>query len=67
MTLAFVGNLHAYLNHPNFSAPDQLYDLVNDPNEDHNLINDPKYADKLNMLKAELNAYLKSLPGKFQL
>ncbi len=58
---------NAYLNHPNFSAKDQLYDLENDPKEQNNLINDPKYADKLKMLKAELRTYLESLPGKFEL
>ena len=58
---------NAYLNHPNFSAKDQLYDLENDPTEQNNLINDPKYADKLIMLKAELNKYIESLPGKYEL
>ena len=58
---------NAYLNHPNFSAKDQLYDLENDSEEKHNLINDPNYADKLKMLKAELNAYTSSLPGKFEI
>lgn len=58
---------NAYSNHPNFSARDQLYDLNNDPNEEHNLINDPKYADVLNDLKKELNNYTKSLPGNFEL
>ncbi len=58
---------NAYLNHPNFSDPNQLYDLENDPNEEHNLINDPIYAEKLKMLKQELNKYIESLPGKFEL
>lgn len=58
---------NAYLNHPNFSAKDQLYDLENDPDEKHNLIKDPKYADKLKMLKEELNTYINTLPGKFEL
>ncbi len=58
---------NAYLNHPNFSDLDQLYDLSNDPNEEHNLINDPKYADILSDLRAELNKYTESLPGKFDL
>lgn len=58
---------NAYVNHPNFSDPDQLYDLKNDPEEKHNLINNPKYADKLKMLKGELQVYIKSLPGKFDL
>lgn len=58
---------NAYTKQPNFTAPDQLYDLKNDPNELHNLINDPKYADKLKMLKEELKKYLNTLPGKFDL
>lgn len=56
---------NAYLNHPNFSEPDQLYDLKNDPEEKVNLINNPKYANKLKELKAELKKYIASLPGKF--
>ena len=58
---------NAYLNHPHFSAPDQLYDLINDPEEKNNLINDAKYAAKLKMLKAELRGYINSLPGKFEI
>ncbi len=58
---------NAYLNHPHFSEPDQLYDLKNDPEEKNNLINNPKYADKLKMLKAELKEYIKSLPGKYNI
>lgn len=58
---------NAYLNHPHFSEPDQLYDLKNDPEEKNNLINDPKYADKLKMLKAELKKYIKSLPGNYDI
>lgn len=58
---------NAYMNHPHFTEPDQLYDLKNDPQEKNNLINDPKYADKLKELKAELNSYINSLPGKFEL
>jgi len=58
----------AYINMPNFSDPDQLYDLKNDPEEKHNLINNPKYADKVQELKAELKSeYLDKLPGKFEL
>lgn len=58
---------NAYSKQPNYTAPDQLYDLKNDPQEKHNLVNDPKYADKLKMLKEELKKYLKTLPGKFDL
>ena len=44
---------------------DQLYDLRTDPNEQNNLINDLRYAEKLKELKAELKKYLDKLPGKF--
>jgi arylsulfatase A-like enzyme len=53
---------------PNFTDPDQLYDLKNDPNEEHNLIDDPKYTEKIKELKAELKSkYLDKLPGNFEL
>ena len=59
---------NAYMNMKNFTDPDQLYDLKNDPNEENNLINDPKYADKVKTLKAELKSkYLDKLPGKYEL
>jgi len=58
---------NAYTSQPNFTASDQLYDLKNDPKEQHNLINDPKYKDQLNMLKKELKWYLYSLPGNYEL
>ncbi len=57
----------AYRSMVNFSDPDQLYDLANDPKEEHNLINNPKYTKKLKMLKDELQGYLDTLPGKFEL
>ena len=58
---------NAYMNHPHFTELDQLYDLKNDPEEKVNLINDPKYAEKLKELKAELKKYIESLPGKFEI
>lgn len=43
---------------PGDGTPDkhmaELYHLSADPQEDHNLINDPRYADKLKELKGEL-------------
>jgi len=58
----------AYKTMPNFTDPDQFYDIKNDPNEEHNLINDSKYADKIKELKKELKEkYLDKLPGKFEL
>jgi len=60
---------NAYIAKKNvFSDPDQLFDLKNDPNEEHNLINDPKYADKVKELKKLLKEeYLDKLPGKYPL
>jgi len=43
---------------PGDGTPDkhmaELYDLKNDPTERHNVISDPKYADKLSGLKSDL-------------
>ncbi len=44
---------------------DQLYDLRTDPGEQVNLINDPKYQEKLKELKGLLTEYLQTLPGTF--
>ncbi len=44
---------------------DQLYDLRVDPKEQHNLINDPRYQDKVIELRNELKKYLSKLPGTF--
>jgi N-sulfoglucosamine sulfohydrolase len=38
-------------------APEQLYDLVFDPNEGHNLVGDPAYADALADLRDRLEAW----------
>ncbi len=34
---------------------EELYDLKNDPNEAHNLVDDPQYADLLNKMRAKLD------------
>jgi len=52
---------------PHYTDPDQFYDLKNDPNELHNLIDDPKYMDKIKELKDELRERLCQLPGTFDL
>ena len=49
-----------YIHYPHGDgSPDkhmaELYDIKNDPDERNNLIKDPKYADKISELKAELN------------
>lgn len=41
-----------------YFAPDQLYDLEADPNEQINLAKDPKYAEILKEMKARLQKYL---------
>jgi len=38
---------------------EELYDLENDPNEAHNLVDDPKYADLLRQMRAKLEAWKK--------
>ena len=44
---------------------DQLYDLRVDPEEQHNLIDDPRYQDKVVELRNILKSYLQDLPGTF--
>lgn len=58
---------NAYTTQPNYTSPDQLYDLRNDPKESKNLANDPNYAAKLKEMQAELQSYLNTLPGKYDL
>ena len=58
----------AYISMPHYHDLDQFYDLEKDPNEQHNLINDPKYAKIIEEMKRELKTkYLDKLPGKFKL
>jgi hypothetical protein len=40
-------------------APEQLYDTVFDPNEEHNLVNDPAYAKPLSEMRGRLDAWMK--------
>jgi len=44
---------------------DQLYDLRVDPNEQNNLINNPRYKEKVVEMRNLLKSYLKDLPGTF--
>jgi arylsulfatase A-like enzyme len=57
----------SYGKKPGYFDPDQLYDLEADPNEMVNLANDPAYSEILDEMKAELQKYLDTLPGKFGL
>lgn len=44
----------AALHHPAYFDPDQLYDTEQDPEEQHNLAGDPRYADVLADLRRRL-------------
>ncbi len=49
----------------NYFDPDQLYDLENDPREENNLSDDPRYREVLQQMKSLLKEYLKEVPGTF--
>jgi arylsulfatase A-like enzyme len=42
---------------PNGHFGDEFYDLVTDPRERKNVIDDPKYADRLALLREQLEAF----------
>jgi arylsulfatase A-like enzyme len=50
---------------PGYFAADQLYDLRNDPAEQHNLAGDPAYREVLSRLRRLLDDRIRSLPGLF--
>jgi arylsulfatase A-like enzyme len=54
-------------NYPGYFDPDQLYDLEADPMEQHNLAEDPDYADVLADMKARLQRYLDTFEHPFDL
>ena len=51
--------------HPAYFESDQLYNLADDPQEQHNLIDDPAYANDLAQLRELLEQKVRSLPGHF--
>jgi arylsulfatase A-like enzyme len=53
--------------HPDFFAPDQLYDLANDPDERHNLAGDPAYAEILAEMRRRLQGYLETFEHPYPL
>ena len=64
------GRLHSETimrNYPHYFAPDQLYDLENDPDEQINLATDPTYAGVLAEMQARLERYLDSFARPFDL
>ena len=50
---------------PNYFDSDQLYNLSDDPDEQVNLATNPKYKNRLKIMKKELKKYLDGLPGTF--
>ena len=50
---------------PGYFDRDQLYDLDEDPEEQHNLADDPAYADRLEEIRALLREYSADLPHEF--
>jgi arylsulfatase A-like enzyme len=51
--------------YPAYWDADQLYYLPEDPVEQKNLAADPKYAEKLAEMKAEMKKHCASIPGQF--
>jgi arylsulfatase A-like enzyme len=61
---------HSYIAmeyHPGYFDPDQLYDLENDPFEQHNLASDPAFQGVLLEMKEELKRYLDLFDHPFDL
>jgi hypothetical protein len=64
------GGLHSTVimrNYPNYFAPDQLYDLENDPAEQTNLAADPSHARTLADMQERLRKYLSGFARPFDL
>ncbi len=51
--------------YPHYADADQLYDLVNDPNEQVNLYNHPNYQKVVKEMRKELEKHIQSIPGRF--
>ncbi|MEC7231079.1 MAG: hypothetical protein VXV91_07755, partial [Verrucomicrobiota bacterium] len=52
-------------SYPGYFDRDQLYYLGNDPKEQINLADNPKYAKQLAAMKVQLRKHLNVLPGGF--
>ncbi len=57
----------AMKKHPHYFAPDQLYNLQKDPDEQVNLVDNPEYKAKLEEMKKEMFRYFneKNIPGPY--
>lgn len=60
------GNFTMHM-HPHYFDPDQLYDLRHDPDEQVNLVADPKCAEILRDMRARLQRYLDAFAHPFDL
>jgi arylsulfatase A-like enzyme len=49
---------YKYIQYVDLDGMNELYDLATDPYELHNVIDEPRYADVLPRLQAELNRLL---------
>ncbi|MER2491796.1 sulfatase family protein [Catenovulum sediminis] len=56
---------NAHELHPHYFDFDQLYNLEQDPKEQHNLANNPEYASILTDLKKRLSLYVTPMPHDF--
>ncbi|CAA6679080.1 MULTISPECIES: sulfatase [unclassified Lentimonas] len=53
--------------YPGYADPDQLYNIAKDPGELNNLANNPEFQQKAKEMELELQKYLDTLPGTFEL
>jgi len=53
-------NRYKYIRYEDLDGVDELYDLANDPYELRNVIGDPRFADVLSDMDAELNRLLEA-------
>lgn len=54
-------------HYPHYFEPDQLYDLEADPNEQHNVVHEPKHAEVVADLRRRLKRYLDTFDRPFDL
>ncbi len=54
-------------SYPAYFDPDQLFDVEADPDEQHNLADDPAYAEVLAEMRARLQSYLDTFAHPFDL
>ncbi len=63
-THALRGSRYKYIRYHGIWDTDELYDLRNDPHEQHNLINHPEHQERIATMKAELFDILRTTGGQ---